>query len=305
MLCRIGEVEIWRVLESVCRFSPVSRFFPALSAADLAAHRWMAEPAGFSRDAETGEDWLVLPIQAFLLRTPESLILVDACVGNDKTLPGLAFWDQNRSGRFMAALAAAGARPEDVTHVMCTHLHVDHVGWTTLRADGRWVPTFPNASVLATAADIAHARQNAELRPDGVAGNVWRESIAPVEAAGRLEVVAPDHRIDGHVRCRHTPGHTPGHVSVEIAAPAGRVPRAVAAGGAITGDLIHSPLQCALPELSSAVDADGALAATTRRAYLESVASSGQLVIGSHFPLPSVGHVRAGDKGFSWQALLG
>lgn len=305
MLARIGEVEVWRVLESVTPFATVNWFFPDIDPDLLARERGRLEPHGLRHDPETGKDWILLPIQAFLLRTPDSLILVDACVGNDKTLPALDFWHMQRSGRFMAALAAAGASPADVTHVMCTHLHVDHVGWTTTLEDGRWVPTFPNARVLATRADLDHARSAAEANPEGTAAAIWRESLAPLLEAGCFDMVPSDHSIDRLVRLRPTPGHTPGHVSVEIAAPAGPAAAAAAAGGAITGDLMHSPLQIAAPEMSPRVDADPDLAARTRRAFVEDMADSGRMVLATHFPLPSAGHVRRRGDGFSWEDALG
>ena len=305
MLCRIGDVEIWRLLESVTPFTTVAKFFPTIDPDLLARERPALEPHGLRHDPETGQDWLLLPVQAFLLRTPRNLILVDACVGNDKTLPRLDFWNGMRSNRFMAALAAAGAGPEDVTHVMCTHLHVDHVGWTTTLADGRWVPTFPNARVLATQADLDHARAMAEKLPERVPGTVWRESILPLLDAGVFDIVAPDHQVEDSVRLRPAPGHTPGHVSVEIAAPRTAAPESVAAGGAITGDLIHTTLQVAAPELSSSVDHDGELAAKTRLAFLEEAADTGRLVLGTHFPLPSAGHVLRKGHGFRWRGLAG
>ena len=305
MLIRIGDVEIWRVLESVTRFAPLEKFFPDLDPDLLARERHLLEPHGLRWDGETGQDWILLPVQSFLLRTPRNLILVDACVGNDKTLERLPFWDQMRSDRFMAALAAAGAAPGDVSHVLCTHLHVDHVGWTTRMDGGRWVPTFPNARVLATQADLDHARAGWERRPDGTGGMIWRQSIAPLLEAGCLDVVAPDAEIDPSVRLRPSPGHTPGHVSVEIAAPQQPAASAVAAGGAITGDLIHSPLQVFAPAMSPSVDHDPELSAATRRAFLREAADSGRLVLGSHFPLPSVGHVEAAGYEFRWVPLLG
>lgn len=305
MLARIGEVEVWRVLESVTPFATVDWFFPDIDPELLARERGALEPHGLRHDPETGKDWILLPIQAFLLRTPESLVLVDACVGNDKTMPALDFWHRQRSGRFMAALAAAGALPADVTHVMCTHLHVDHVGWTTTLRDGRWVPTFPNARVLATGADLDHARSAAEARPDAVAGTVWRESLQPLLDAGCFDTVPQDHPIDRWIRLRPTPGHTPGHVSVEIAAPAGPAPAAVASGGAITGDLMHSPLQVVAPDLSPRVDADPDLAARTRAAFIADAAETGRLVLATHFPLPSAGYVRRRGDGFVWDSTLG
>ncbi|MEM9059393.1 MAG: MBL fold metallo-hydrolase [Pseudomonadota bacterium] len=293
MLSRIGEVEIWRIMETIGPFRPISQFFPDLSPDDLARHRHVVDPHGLHTDPETGEDWIVLPVQAFLLRTPHHLVLLDACVGNEKTLPSLPSWSGMRSNRFLSALRAAGAQPEDVTHVMCTHLHVDHVGWTTVLRDGTWVPTFPNAKVMSTQADLDHARTQAQRHPEGSAGPVWRETLGPLVEGGMFETVAPDHRIGDSIRLVSTPGHTPGHVAVEIAVND-------TAGLAITGDLIHSPLQCPLPDLSPSVDWNAKQAAQTRRTFLDARAGTGQLIIGSHFPLPSLGTVEHADEAFRW-----
>jgi glyoxylase-like metal-dependent hydrolase (beta-lactamase superfamily II) len=160
------------VLECVTPFMPILKFFPALTTDQFLENRMACGPDGLLHDKDTGEDWLVIPIQSFLLRTPRALVLVDACVGNHKTLPSLKFWNDMRSSRFLASLAAAGARVEDVTHVLCTHLHVDRVGWTTSLDEGQWVPTFPNACVLATKEDLDFAQSRAQAAPDSTSG--WR-----------------------------------------------------------------------------------------------------------------------------------
>lgn len=297
MLCRVGDVEIWRVLECVTPFMPVLKFFPTLTTDQFSAHRDACGRDGFLQDKNTGEEWLVIPIQSFLLRTSQALILVDACVGNHKTLPNLNFWNDMQSNRFLASLAAADARVEDVTHVLCTHLHVDHVGWTTSLDDGQWVPTFPNAKVLATQVDLDFARSRALAAPDSTSGSVWRQSIEPLIKAQCLETIRSGREVDRSVRLMPTPGHTPGHVSVQIrSAPGER-------GASITGDLIHSPLQCVLPNLSPVVDFDAEQAARTRRSFLEAAADSRELVLATHFPLPSCGIIGRHGDAFEWRPL--
>ncbi|HKK36403.1 MAG TPA: MBL fold metallo-hydrolase [Paracoccaceae bacterium] len=296
MLTRIGDVEIWRVLEGDDALMPLARFFPGLTAEALAPHRAALVPHGIAPHPETGEDWIRLPVQAFLLRTPRRTILVDACVGDDKTVPHLPRWHRRKDPRFMAALAAAGAAPEDVDLVLCTHLHVDHVGWTTRWTADHWVPTFPNARVLTTAADLAFAEERARLDPEGAAGRVFAETLGPLIAADLIDTVEPDHQPDEAVRLRSTPGHTPGHVSVEILASG--APEAL-----VTGDFIHSPLQCALPDLSPAPDADKAEAASTRRGMLEELAETRRLTLATHFPLPSIGRVARAGAAFAWIPL--
>ena len=293
MLCMIGDVEIWRILESEGPLMPFTRFFPGLTGEVLQGHRDMLEHGGLYRDPDTGEDWISMPIQAFLLRTPQSLVLVDACIGNHKTLPEYPQWHDQRSRRFLAALAAAGAALTDIDYVLCTHLHLDHVGWTTRMTDGHWSPTFANAKVLTTQVDLDLARQQAAADPADLPARVWRESIQPLLEAGCLETVSPDHRLDDYVRLKHTPGHTPGHVAVEIRAPQ-------KLGGAITGDLIHSPIQFAMPGLSVISDHDPLLAGETRRLFLETMATTGALTLGMHLPLPSIGRVGRRGTAYTW-----
>ncbi|MEM6440593.1 MAG: MBL fold metallo-hydrolase [Pseudomonadota bacterium] len=296
MLAKIGDVEVWRILESDGPLMPVARFFPTLTAEALEANR-AAAGESIAHDPAAREDWVRLPVQAFLLRTPRRLILVDACVGNHKTVPHLPQWHDRRDGRFLAGLAAAGASAGDVDLVLCTHLHVDHVGWTTSLDGDRWVPTFPNARVLASAEDLAMAEARAAQDPDGAAGHVHRQTLRPLQEAGRLETLplaqAGDVSLDPSIRLTPTPGHTPGHLSVVIRAPQGP-------GAAVTGDLIHSPIQCALPDLCPIVDADAATASATRRAFMEESADSGRLNFATHFPLPSVGRFRRDGEAFAW-----
>lgn len=280
MLCRIGEVEVWRILESNAPFLPATSLFP--NAGDTL--RDMLDrhaPSQLCRD--TGR--LILPIQGFLLKTPDHLVLVDACVGNHKTAR-FAPWHQRSDDRFMAALRAADVSPSDVDFVLCTHLHIDHVGWNTRLEDGRWVPTFPKARYVMTALDEAVFRAEA--------GDSFRESVLPIIEAGRAELVAPDHQLGDHIHLVPTPGHTPGHVAVLI--------RSGGAEALITGDALHSTAQCACPHWHFRFDMDPQQAERSRRTVLEDASENRRLLLGSHFTLPSIGHVRAAPNGFRWVA---
>jgi len=279
MLVRIGNVEIWRILERVDPFMMPRDFFPDMGEEGLAL---MRREAPRHLCPETGK--LLIPIQGFLVRTPKHVILVDACVGNGKTCETFPAWNGKSDGRFMASLVAAGVGPADIDYVLCTHLHVDHVGWNTQLENGRWVPTFPNARYLLPAADNAHF----SLNP----GSIYTESVLPVIEAGQAELVGPDHMLGDHVSLISTPGHTPGHVSVRIE-DAGQA-------AVISGDVIHSPIQCWHPEWNFVRDFDKKLAPVTRRAFLERADETGHLVLGTHFPLPSLGCVRASGSAFRW-----
>ena len=110
--------------------------------------RLHATNPGWSRGCRTPETGLlILAFHTFVIRTPRHVILVDTCGGNDKQRPQKPRYHMN-SWPYLENLAAAGVQLDDVDFVLCTHLHVDHVGWNTRLVDGRWVPTFPNAKYL-------------------------------------------------------------------------------------------------------------------------------------------------------------
>lgn len=279
MLCKIGEVEIWRILEMNGPFREATTLFPN-AGPDVV--RLMEELAPGQTKPGTGR--VILPVQGFLLKTPDHVVLVDACVGNHKTFPHFDDWHMRNDTRFMSALGAAGIAPADVDYVFCTHLHVDHIGWNTQLVDGRWVPTFPNARYLFPAADIAEF--GADPSPS------YTESVLPVIAAGQAEEVGPDHGIGDHIHLVPAPGHTPGHVSVRICS-----------GGAealITGDAIHITPQCCYPDWHFCFDSDPEMAVASRRQLLETASETGARVLGSHFLLPSIGRIRAEGDSFRW-----
>ena len=195
--------------------------------------------------------------------------------GNDKTLdiPG---WSK-RQGPFLRDLAAAGFPANSIDTVLCTHLHVDHVGWNTRLENGRWVPTFANARYLWNRAEY-----DFWSKPEQ-SDEVVQESVRPVYEAGKVDLVTPDHAVTDEVRLEPTHGHTPGHVSVHVASRG--------AEAVITGDLMHHPAQCSHPEWHASVDWDGAQAERTRRDFLARYADRPVLVIGTHFATPTAGRI--------------
>lgn len=279
MLTQLGAIEIWRILESVDPFLEPHEFFPEMDEDGLAL---MRQETPRQLCPRTG--MMLIPIQGFLIKTPRHNILVDACIGNDKTCEFYDIWHKRSDRRFLASLAAAGVRPEDIDYVLCTHLHLDHVGWNTRLENGRWVPTFPNARYVMTSADLDHFKSDP--------GDSYNESVLPVIEAQQAELVSSDHMLGEHISLVPTPGHTPGHVSVHIADG----DRAAI----ISGDAIHSTIQILKPEWNFAYDHDKALAAQTRRAMLEMACEADRLFLGSHFPLPSLGRVHRKEGTFRW-----
>jgi glyoxylase-like metal-dependent hydrolase (beta-lactamase superfamily II) len=278
----LGQIVIQRIVESVCTaFDPLS-FFPETTPDDWARHRTWMEPRAL--DPVSGN--LVLPIQAFLVRTRRYTILIDTCVGHDKSRPQRLFWHMKKFDTFLPRLAAAGVRPEDVDYVMCTHLHSDHVGWNTQLRDGRWVPTFPNAKYIFARSEWEgfEALHRKHPQPQLL------DSVLPIIEARQAELVSGDFALDDEVWLEPTPGHTPGHVCVHLASQGSEA--------VVTGDCIHSPVQCLEPGWIMRADFDPTLARTTRRSFLERYCDRNVMVCATHFPEPSMGHIIQRDKAF-------
>lgn len=276
---RFGSLEIGRIVESNAPFMRIYDFFPDATPELLAPHRSWLEPAALTADG----DMLVMPIQSYVVRTPRSTVLIDSCVGNHKSVKWYPAWDNKQDDAFLRGLAALGLAPADIDYVLCTHLHVDHSGWNTRLEDGRWVPTFPKARYVLSRTECAAAERFAAKGDP-----VWAQNVLPLVEAGQAVLVADDHALDDHVWLEPTPGHTAGHCAVRIAGGA--------VHGVVTGDLIHSPVQCAFPHWNFRYDFDKPLAAATRRAFLERYCEADTRVLTAHFPLPSCGRVeRAGD----------
>ena len=275
---KIGEVSITRVIESEAPWDG-TLLLPEATAANVRKERDWLHPT-FTDDAGL----LRMSIHAFVIESRGKRIVVDTCIGNDKERP-IPEWNR-KQWPFLANLEQAGYPRESVDLVLCTHLHVDHVGWNTMLRGGRWVPTFPNATYLigGTEWDFFSTAEEPFLK-----GPV-DDSVRPVVAAGMSQLVDDAHRLTDEVWLESTPGHTPGHFSVRISS---RGEEAV-----ITGDLMHHPILCRYPEWDNKFDYDGPRAKKTRRAFCERYADSAVLVLGTHFATPSAGRIRKQDDAY-------
>ena len=280
---QIGAVRISRVVE-IEGPSPGTFFFAEATPEKLLQHAWL-KPHFLTDDGR-----VIASIHAFVVESHGKTIVVDTCVGNDKPRD-LKAWNM-RKGRFLEDMAEAGFPRERITTVLCTHLHVDHVGWNTLLKDGKWVPTFPNARYLIGRKEWEYWRNEAE----GPDREVRNDSVRPILAAGLADLVETDHKITPEVFLEPTPGHTPGHVSVRVSSKG--------EDAVITGDLMHHPVQCAEINWASRFDVDPAAARATRRGFLERYKDGKVLVLGTHFATPTGGHISSSGKAFRFVGNL-
>jgi glyoxylase-like metal-dependent hydrolase (beta-lactamase superfamily II) len=272
---RIGDVIVTRVPEHEMRV-PVEQFIPAGTPADLARHPWLVP------DFATAEGVLRLSIHGLAIEAPGLRVLVDPCFGEGKSIPDYSMILE-KQGDFLAGLASIGFTRDNVDVVLCTHLHIDHVGWNTIWENGRWAPTFPNARYLFGRTEYEFWQQTGPNQEMHSGPTVMRESVRPVVEAGLAELVETDHRLSSELRLVPSPGHSPGHASLMI--------ESGGASAVITGDMMHHP--CQIPHAGWAMpfDDDPALTVTTRERLLGEWEASGILVIGTHFAAPTAGRI--------------
>ncbi len=271
---QVGDVKITRIVEMETvggtRFLLAEATYEAIQQIPwLIPH--FAEPGGK----------LKMSIHALVVEASGKRIIVDTCIGNDKPRT-MEPWSRLQTP-FLDDLKAAGFDPLTIDTVLCTHLHVDHVGWNTMLVDGQWVPTFPNARYLIGRAEYEYWR--GEAAGEDPATSPFHDSVKPVWDAGLVDLVETDHRVCDEISLVPTLGHTPGHVSIRISSKGEEA--------LITGDFTHHPCQLAHPEWAPPVDYDQEASTATRRRMYGQLAGSDVLVIGTHFAAPCAGHVVA------------
>ena len=276
----VGKVKITKIVELETIGS--TRFIlPLASNEEIRKSPWLIP------DFATEEGRLKMSIHSLVVETPMRRIVVDTGLGNDKEGRTVPTWN-NRNGSFLETMTAAGFAPDSIDTVLCTHLHVDHVGWNTKLVDGRWVPAFANARYVFGKTEFEHWRDHS----DGPHKAVFDDSVKPIADAGKAELVASDARLADEITLIPTPGHSPGHMSIHI--------KSDRAEALLTGDVAHHPCQMAHLDWSSTADSDPRQSAETRRELFSRFADTPALVIGGHF---SAGHIKRDGDAFRFVAL--
>ena len=204
---QLGELQILRAVESEVPIFDTYTFFPDATKDVIEANRDWLMP----RYIDPKSIEVILCIQSYIIKTSHHTILVDTCVGNHKPRPARPSWHM-QDGPFLAELAAVGVVPEEVDFVLCTHLHVDHVGWNTQLINGKWVPTFPNAKYIFSRNEFELWHERYSSGAAVPVPLVYEDSVLPIVEAGQALIVEDSHQIDDGMWLEAAPGHTPGHV---------------------------------------------------------------------------------------------
>jgi glyoxylase-like metal-dependent hydrolase (beta-lactamase superfamily II) len=243
---------------------------------------------------------MAMSTHSFVLEIGGKRILIDTCNGEHKSRSGMVEAYANLSDTlYLANLAALGLIPDDIDMVMCTHLHSDHVGWNTRLENGKWVPTFANATYLFARGDVEFAQVATGTQAELIR-EPYEDSVLPVIKAGQAQIVDPGHVVEKDLGyglwLEGAPGHTPG--AMVLHAECGKD------HAMFTGDMFHVPAQVHFPEVClPGVDHDAEAAMGQRRRVVDTYADTNVVICAAHFPDPTAGRIVRVDGGTAFRFL--
>ncbi|HET9690878.1 MAG TPA: MBL fold metallo-hydrolase [Acidimicrobiales bacterium] len=258
---RVGAIDVAAVLDGEGRFEP-TRAFRGSTDEQWAAHRDLLDDDGK----------LPFAMGGFLVRSRDRVALVDLGLG-PRSFMGI------QGGALLRSLAALGVTPDQVTDVVFTHLHLDHIGWAT---DEGGLPVFERATYRCAPADwqhftVAHRGEEAD-------------KLAPV--AERVELWEPGATILPGVDTLAAPGHTPGSTVIVLSDGAERA--------MLLGDVVHCPVELLDDEWGALFDVDPALALRTRVALARELEGTDTPVAAAHFGGLHFGRLLTGEGRRRW-----
>jgi len=287
----IGDARVTRVVEYSGPTHAPEFLFPEISKAErdagiAAQASWMA-PHHYVPHM----DRFVVTIQLWVVQAGGNVILIDTGVGSFKNRAAPRMNQLNTL--LMPWLEAAGAGPDQVTHVVHTHLHTDHVGGNTILQDGRWVPAFPKARHLMPRSEFDYWKAAYDAGDTMVQAGSFADSVLPVLDAGMVDFIEPGQEVAGCLLGEDVSGHAPGMLAFRL--------RSRGEEGMFSSDTMHSPIQVAYPHWNDryVLWADKALAARAR--VLKNAADREALIMPMHFGAPYCGYVRRQGDGYRFE----
>lgn len=268
---RFGDIEVLPVLDGIGREEPNH----------ILTRPGVDDPWSTKKEVLDEQGHLHFDIGGFLIRTGGRVIVVDTGVGTvqDKLI---GHGGRYTGGRLLESLRAHGVAPEDVTDVLLTHLHFDHVGWTTQQGE----IIFTGATYRAHRLDWEHFVESPDAAPGAV------RKLSPI--ADQLELFDGDVTLAPGVDALHSPGHTPGSTVFVVSGNGTR--------GFLLGDVVHSTVELEERDWQAIFDEDPDLASQTRNRLADEIVAEGGLVAGAHFPGLNFGRLVRQDGQRQFQA---
>ena len=268
---RVGDLDILPVHDGIARFVPTEAYRNGRD--DRPAGKGTAEEDWAPHRGLLGADGqLEMALGGFLIRTGAHTVLIDAGVG----IRSIGIFE---GGRLLESLAAYGVTPPDVTDVVFTHLHFDHVGWATTHGE----VVFPNATYRCDQRDWDHFVTG---DPDGGGARKLRPITDRLTTWDRDTTLVPG------LDARAAPGHTPGSTIVVVSDGAARA--------LLLGDVVHCPVELLDDEWEGMGDVDPELAKRTRIALAKEMEGKDVPVAAAHFPGMQFGRLLAAEGRRSW-----
>ncbi|WP_162009393.1 MBL fold metallo-hydrolase [Labrenzia sp. CE80] len=213
--------------------------------------------------------------QVLLVETGDAKVLIDTGQG-DVSLPDADV----DNGRLFAGLKAVGTSPEDITHVILTHGHFDHIGGVSRNG----VACFPNATHYMNGAELDYwtATPPSEANFETLMISIGNDKLGPIK--DKITTISDGDEIVPGIKVIDAPGHTLGHMAVQLTS-----------GGTSLLHLIDTSVHYLVgtnePEWALGIEHDPAKAVETRRKLFTLAAEENLLVAGYHFPFPGVGRI--------------
>jgi glyoxylase-like metal-dependent hydrolase (beta-lactamase superfamily II) len=292
---KIGRFRIDRVEEFLLPGFAPNALYPAFDPSVFQEWSWLAGPSVYDPDSKN----LMSSLHSWILRDSQKTIIIDTGVGNGKKRDYPGFGDRFHmvNTPYLDRLAAIGIKPSDVTYVVITHLHMDHVGWNTMNVGNNWVPTFPNARYVFGREDMERVLSPAFLAKGGMAERVAHDSLLPVIDAGLVDPSEPGQELFPGFSFEAAPGHTPDQLAIRV--------RSDGAEALFTADAFHTPIQIVRPDWSSRFALDPKTAQRTREGILERAANDDTILFPSHFCDPFYGRIVRHGVGYRLARLDG
>jgi len=238
-------------------------------------------------------DRLIVTIQLWVVQAGGNTIVIDTGVGNRK--PRAAERMDRLNTLVMPWLESIGAGPQQVTHVVMTHLHTDHVGWNTVEKDGRWAPTFPKARYLFPKDEFDYWKGLYDKGDKDVNQGSFADSVLPVLDAGLGDFMDGTAEVAGCLAPEPVPGHAPGMLSFRL--------RSRGEEGLFCADILHNAIQIVRPDWNDRYCLWPDKALESRAAGLKRACERGALLMPMHLGAPYCGYVRRQGDGYRFEPV--